>query len=377
MKINMPNPTGEYAVGTFTFTVYNDRKETLDAEKEKMRSIASRVYYPVEKSSVEGLPKCRNLSCEMTKAIRKAFLVPISFKGIEKKGLNKSNCYENVPAIKDKKFPLIFFSHGYRSFREANSFLCIELASHGYVVISVAHPHEALLTEFDDGTFINYDKKLTRKMYSPFIRGVREVLKLTKSKGNEKELAEKFDQCQKTYIRFLMDRIPEWEKDTEAVLKYARENLCGMIDFEKGIGATGHSMGGAVAYSLCQDNADFSCGINIDGGLFGNHDGKILDKPFLQINCEMNQNVVTRGYLYHKKPVYKVVLKDMRHLGFSDMKYMIPLKSQVGKLSPDIAHEITCTCHLEFFDAYLKNKKSEPNLPSNENVQSKKYEADV
>ena len=58
------------------------------------------------------------------------------------------------------------FNHGYNSYREGNSFLCIELASQGYVVISVAHSYEALCTEFDDGSFLLADKKNT-KLYEP------------------------------------------------------------------------------------------------------------------------------------------------------------------------------------------------------------------
>ena len=35
-----------------------------------------------------------------------------------------------------------------------------------------------------------------------------------------------------------------------------------------GIGLTGHSFGGAIAYYLCTNDPKYACGINIDGGLF-------------------------------------------------------------------------------------------------------------
>ena len=50
------------------------------------------------------------------------------------------------------------------------------------------------------------------------------------------------------------------------------------IDFSSGIGVAGHSMGGAVAYALCQDDPEFVCAANLDGALFGDHDGKIISK---------------------------------------------------------------------------------------------------
>lgn len=39
----------------------------------------------------------------------------------------------------------------------------------------------------------------------------------------------------------------------------------------EGTGVTGHSLGGCVAYYLCRHFEEFICGINIDGGLFGDY----------------------------------------------------------------------------------------------------------
>ena len=40
-----PKPDGNFAVGTFTYTIKDHRKEVLSPGG--MRSIAARVYYPV------------------------------------------------------------------------------------------------------------------------------------------------------------------------------------------------------------------------------------------------------------------------------------------------------------------------------------------
>lgn len=370
MSKELPKPQGKYQVGTFTFTVYNDREETDFEAQGQMRSIASRVYYPVDPSSVENIKKSRYMSREMTNGLARTFFIPLNYDKSEKNGKNLSDCYENAPRIEGAGFPLIIFNHGYMSYREANSFLCIELASQGYVVISITHSYEAIMTELDDGTKIPMYKKLQKKMIQPFLRGFIEQYKLVRKKGTNEELARYVDEYQDKYGRFICDRVPEWEKDIMAVVDYAKKNLSDLIDFEKGIGATGHSMGGAVSYALCHDEKDFVCGINIDGALFGKHGDKIMDKPFLQLTSEHNVGVVTRGFLKHKKPAYHVIVKDMQHLGFSDMKHFIPIKSKVGSLDPDIAHEIVTKVHIAFFDAYLKGSGTEPKFPESENVRS-------
>ena len=150
-----------------------------------------------------------------------------------------------------------------------------------------------------------------------------------------------------------------------------------MIDFEKGIGASGHSMGGDTAYALCARNDDFVCGINLDGGLFGDYSNDVQTKPFMQISCKDNENVVNRVYIRHSKPVYKALFRDMKHIGFADAKHMIPMKSMVGKLDPDLLHENLCRLHLEFFDSYLKGLKSEPKFKNSDVVTMSVYEPDM
>ena len=360
----MPRPTGEYAVGTFTYTVKDDREEVL--KPGTMRSVAARVYYPVLKESTEGLTKAAAMSDNMIKGFRSSFKVAPGFAKHPEE--NVSECFAGAERIPGKKFPLIMFNHGYNSYREGNSFLCIDLASHGYIVISVAHSMEGLCTEFDDGTVLFFDKSLAKKMYQPMAGGLLAMYRLMKARGSDEELAQRFDQAQNRYCRFMMGRLPEWAKDNEAALAYAKKNLQDLIDFEKGAGVSGHSMGGNTAYALCARNADFSCGINLDGALFGDYTDDVQTKPFLQISCRDNEKVVTRVYLRHTAPVYKVLFRDMKHMGFADAKHLIPMKSVTGKLDPDVMHENLCKCHLEFFDTYLKGLKEKPEFWSNETI---------
>ena len=369
--MSIPKPTGEYAVGTFTYTVKDDREEILNPGT--MRSVAARVYYPVLQESVKGLPKTVTLSENMLRSYKKTFMTAPNFK--KHPEMKYSECYAGAERIPGKRFPLILFSHGYGSYREGNSFLCIDLASHGYVVISVAHSMENMCTEFDDGTVVYYDKKLTKKMYDPMLGGVIAVYRLTKARGTDEELARRFDALQNKYCRFMMDRLPEWMKDTEAALEYAKKNLTDLIDFEKGVGASGHSMGGNTAYALCARNPDFACGINIDGALFGDYSDDMQTKPFLQICCKANEHAETRALIRHTKPVYRVRFRDMAHVGFSDAKYLIPFGT--GRLSPDDLHSRLCRCHLEFFDAYLKGVKETPELKSDEVITVSVYEPDM
>ena len=373
--VNKPAPSGEYAVGTFTHTIHTDREEVLNPGTK--RSVPVRVYYPVLKASVEGMSKIKYMSRDIANALKKSMHAPINYDKSDAAGDNFSDCYENAPKIEGMKFPLIMFNHGLASYREANSFLCLDLASHGYVVISVGHPYDASLTELDDGTKIELHKDTMKRQYEPFLPGAISVLKLTKSKGTDRELADRFDAIQNKYCKYVQSRVDEWEKDTLSAVDYAKENLSDIIDFSNGIGATGHSSGGATAYMLCLDHEEFACGLNLDGALFGNNKGKILRKPFAQISCKTNLKAETRPYIDHTRPVYSALFQKMQHIAFSDMKHMIPIKAIVGGLDADLAHEYVCKIHLELFDSYLKKTKDHPELKSCDMITIKEHQPDV
>lgn len=371
---NGPVPGGKYAVGTFTFTVKNDREEVLRPGTK--RSLSARVYYPALPESVKGLTKSLYMSRNMFKGLKDMFRIPMDYDKKTAEGENESECYENAPRIEGKTFPLIVFNHGYQSFRESNSLLCIDLASRGYVVISIGHPLEGLCTEYDDGTCVFGDKKIFKEAQKPFIRNLLAQYRLTKLKGTEEENAEAFYAYQEKYGAFMKKRLPEWVKDVNAVVSYARNNLSDLIDFDYGIGLTGHSFGGATAYNLCMNDPQYVCGVNIDGGLFGDYKGQVLKTPFMQVTSEDNEPVVARGYIHHTKPVYKTVFKDMKHIGFSDMKFGIRIASMTGKLPAEAMHENLCRCHAEFFDTHLKKIKTKPELSSNDVMRYKVYDPD-
>ena len=251
---NKPVPTGEYAVGTFSFTIKNDREETMYNAIGSKRSIPVKVFYPADKESVKELPKARYMNKATIDAIRKNYFVPLKYEKVESDGTNRSECYENATFIEGERFPLILFNHGYGSFIEAHTYLYIELASHGYIVASLGHPYEGMITELDDGTVYKLAKGMTSKAYSPLIPGTIALLQLQKAKGTNEELWERFDATQKKYNGYMIERIPEWKLDTKAALTYLKEHYSGIIDFENGVGVSGHSFGGATAYALCEDD---------------------------------------------------------------------------------------------------------------------------
>ncbi|MBQ8800583.1 MAG: hypothetical protein IJZ55_13595 [Lachnospiraceae bacterium] len=352
MSITLPNYiTGTYAVGTERFTVTDDTREEILGPKCGPRKMEVRLFYPVQKDKMAGKERMR-LSSQRIEALKKMCMV----KELPE-GLMSPECYVEVPQA-EGKFPLVIYNHGYGGgCAEGNLLLCCELASNGYVVASIGHAYEGAICEFDDGTVALYDKDI--KMQNNGVKSFFAQMKLMRMEAEPEKVYSCFDELQKKYMGFMLGRIPEWGKDTLCVVETLKKSYGDRIDFTKGIGATGHSFGGAVAYWLCQYSEEITCGANIDGGVFGDYTGMVMKKPFLQIGCKSSRNFELKPLLATVAPVRFETFEDMTHSGFTDMKFMYDpdsakAKMMVGRMDGCEMHRRLVNCHLEFFGEYLQ-----------------------
>ena len=361
-KVHAPKAytTGDYAVGTACFSLVDTGRKEVLGDASGDRKIAVRMYYPAERSAVAGKKRAVVFSEAKKAAICKAYYIRKM-----SDDLNEADFYENIPVAPGRTFPLIMFSMGYNSYVESNTYLLCELASHGYIVASVGHAYEAVENDYEDGSSDLYDKRINKMMYTSMIGALLAQNKLMKQKGSYEEILAQFEAFQDKYTPYIKERIPEWKQDIEKALEAVKERYAVHIDLSRGIGASGHSLGGCLAYYLCRYNAEFSCGINIDGGLFGDYPEKVMEKPFCQIGCTDNLNVETRPFVQTTTDTYHVIFSDMKHMGFTDAKFYIPVKMLSGKLDSEELFRHLVYCHLAFFDRYLKGTGGEfKGLPS-------------
>ena len=342
--------SGKYAVGTETFTVTDTaRKELLGSDPEKPRKISVRMYYPTLKQDVEGMQRALVFSERKKAAVQKTYAV-----GRIDDELLKADYYEGARRPTGEKFPLIMYNHGYNGYVEANTFLCIELASHGYIVASVGHAYEAAENDYEDGSFDLFDRNIRKIMYTSTVKALFAQMKALKQKLSPEEAYSVFLQFQDKYTPYIKGRIPEWRKDNIAVLNELKQRYSEWADFSFGVGVCGHSLGGAAAYDLCLHEADFACGMNIDGALFGDYANLTMEKPFCQICCKENYNFETKPLLDTTAPVHYAIFSGMKHIGFTDAKFFVPVKSLCGKMEPLIMYRHLSDIGVRFFDKYLK-----------------------
>ena len=339
----------EYAVGTSCFSIVDTGRREVLGEGQGDRKIAIRMYYPVEKEAVVGKKYAEIFSEQKKKAIMKTYHI----KKVND-DMNIAEYYEDVPIANNKKFPLVMFSMGYYSYVEANTYLLCALASAGYIVASVGHAYEAVENDYEDGSYDLYDTKINKIQIENKRKAMAVQKKFLKKALSHEEALNEFEVFQNTYTPYIKGRVIEWKQDIERALEAVKDRYSDYLDQSCGVGMSGHSLGGCLAYYLCRYNDEFSCGINMDGGLFGEYDEKRMKKPFCQISCLEHVNEETRPFVNTDADTYQVVFEDMKHMGFTDAKFYIPIKLLSGKLDSEELFKHLVYCHVTFFDKYLK-----------------------
>ena len=240
-EFSLPSPSGKYKIGTRIFFVTDSTRFDSVLIK-RGRDIAFQIWYPSasnQKDALSYIPE------SLFKAMQKDEYNNIDSASLLKWKNLKIHASENVPNNTSRKFPILFFLHGFGMSRYSYITIIENLVSHAFVVVSFDSPHSGLMT-LPDGKIIStlFDGK-----------------PVVKCESMAKD------------VSFIYD----W------LLKSRDKNLgklISIVDFNKA-GVLGHSLGGAAALETCRIDTRFSACIDLDGDPFGRVEEVGLNKPTL------------------------------------------------------------------------------------------------
>lgn len=283
--------------------------------------------------------------------------------------------YPDTENTGTESFPLIIFSHGAFGYYQSNTSTYMELASHGYVVISMDHPYHSFFTEDTEGNLITVDPEF-----------MQEVMLVNQEDISEEEvfnLSCKWMEIRTGDMNFVLDsvkeavdddtQVDEWFVESEEV-KNAITDLLSMINTEK-IGLMGHSMGGATSVTIGRTRDDISAVIDLDGTMLGEQIGyengeyqyyeDAYPVPLMVVdNEEHYKQGDDSGLLYVNGFILENAVESTHtyiagsgHMNFTDLPLFSPVLSSLLGTGTVDATECVLEMNemvLQFFDTYLK-----------------------
>ncbi|MDE7286031.1 MAG: dienelactone hydrolase family protein, partial [Lachnospiraceae bacterium] len=157
------------------------------------------------------------------------------------------------------RYPLVVFSHGAFGVIDSNYSTCMELASNGYVVASIAHPYHAMFVKDVNGKVTTVDMDFFKSVYE----------------GNGTRDPEEEEKNYLKYKEWMALRTADENFVLDTILSKAEKGENGpfrVIDSEK-IGLFGHSMGGASSVALGRERDDIDAVIDLEGTMLGEYVG--------------------------------------------------------------------------------------------------------
>lgn len=331
-SVTLPAPTGHYSVGRTDYDWVDQARKDPFSPQLKHRELVIWVWYPATS----------------TKGSATAPYLPQPWAKLNESGLGigswieqdldsvHTHVVENAHPAKGR-FPVLVFEPGLGKKPFDYTALLEEIASHGYVIVSI-FPTDSTDVVFPDGRVV------------PSVDAARDGAALN-------QLINVWTKD----TRFVMDRVMKLENQSGSL-------LAGHMDISR-MGVFGHSYGGATAAEVCMEDARCKAGADLDGTPFGKVSQTGLKKPFLFVRgdecvqgssdpeCQSDLKKTSKIVKSNPSDHYELGIRGARHFNFTDLPLMFfPLGRPLGLIgSIDGARGLRITsAYLEaFFGHYL------------------------
>ncbi|MGX7672927.1 alpha/beta hydrolase family protein [Plantactinospora sp. DSM 117369] len=335
--LTLPPPTGPHRVGTVSLYLVDTSRPDPVAGPGRHRELMASIWYPAARHAGR-----HPVAPWVPAAPLRALLGSAGFDA-DAAAAPRTAGHEGAAVLRTPgRLPVIVFSHGAGGHRSEATIVVQELASHGYIVVTVDHTYDAF-SEFPDG-------RLT----------VPGDLPVTP-----------WDHAHD--IRFVLDRIEDLAagRNPDAEHRALPAGLGAALDPRR-IGMFGWSKGATATALVMNTDQRVRAGLGFDGPMQSQPPVTDLDRPFMLMTAEFTRAAepsVDQYWSHLRGWRLNVHADGAAHGSYCDHQWLIPqlaritgmsdeeLANWIGTLDPARAVRIRQAYPLAFFDLHLRHRR--------------------
>src|SRR4051812_47033608 len=322
-SFRVPAATGAFPVGIRSIAL-TDRARREPQAPAQRRSMVIRLWYPAQAAGRRSpyMPPAVARFVASSGGVSPALLEAVTLDAT----------VDALPRKRSGGWPVALFSPGFGVEGELYAGLLEDLASHGYVVVALAHPHDAGIVQFPDGHVV--------VPHAQMDIGAALAVRVADTRFVLTQLAR-------------LDRLGRF---------------AGALDLGR-VGMFGHSLGGAAAASTMLVDRRIRAGADLDGLLFGRVRARGLSRPFMLMTAEPGvaaEPNLSGFWNSLRGPRYAVDVRQAHHFAFSDLLCFVPalmranpatgktVRLEVGTLDGPATLTAERAYLVAFFDRHLR-----------------------
>ena len=229
---SVPVPTGSSPVGTRLLDLVDATRDDPFLANGTKRELLVRLWYPAAPG--QNCRRAEYTSPRVWRYFSQLLQVPLP-------QVTTNSCWNN--AIAEGAHPIVVFTPGFTATFTDYTFLFEDLASRGYIVLSVNHTFEATAEEFLDGRLVG---SVFGSYLGPTVRTDEQAMHFAVS-------------VRLSDLEFVVNEL-------ELLNGGADGPLAGKLDMSK-MALAGHSLGGLTAILGIEEEPRFRAGVLLDGAV--------------------------------------------------------------------------------------------------------------
>jgi platelet-activating factor acetylhydrolase isoform II len=340
LQLTLPPPTGPHSVGTVSLHLVDPSRHDPTATRNAPRELMISLWYPT--GHTHGYPVAPWLPAgAATRFLADNGLTPGRVR------VPLTHGHEGAPLDRHEgRLSIVLYSPGHGSVRSASTVVVEELASRGYLVVTIDHTYDAEVVEFPDGHVV---------------RGLPDGVGADPARTRVAD------------TRFVLDQLRQLDNGSNPDAEGRRlpDGLRGSLDLCR-IGMFGESAGGSATANTMFEDQRIRAGLSMDGPMFGPVVTGGLDRPFLL----MDANRTSRKLLPDQQMFWSNLrgwrlntgLPGAAHISYGDEELIVPqiaplldwsqeeINKEIGTLRPERVEAVQRAYPLAFFDLHLRHQ---------------------